>query len=447
MTDRTLKSRVKSFFRKDSAAGIMLIIATIAALIIANSPLGNAYHALLENRIVFGISGMIIDETFHHWINDGLMAIFFLLVGLEIKRELKYGELSTVQSALLPAVAALGGAIVPALIYYFFTGGTAFIEGWAIAIATDIAFVIGIMALLGSKMPVWAKVFVTAVAVVDDLIAVLAIAFFYTADIDMPALGIAGICLALLLFFNFRKVNRLSPYMIIGFVMWWAVLKSGVHATVAGVVLGFVIPASRQWSVEKLKDYAREGFELFKQATDKNLPVTREQALTHMDKTVEQAKSPLHRLEHKLHGVVYFVVMPLFALANAGIALDLQTLDDAFSSPLTWGIILGLFVGKQIGIFGSTWALTKMGFSGLPDSKETWKVVYGVALLGGVGFTMSLFIANLAFQEALFLEYSKVGILIGSLLSGILGYYFLSRRPEYEVNNQDELEFSAKHEN
>lgn len=434
-----MAQKIRDFFKKDSAAGVMLLIATVAALIIANSPLGEAYHHILESHIVMGIADLVIDKSVHHWVNDGLMAVFFLLIGLEIKRELKYGELSSVQSALLPAVAACGGAALPALIFYGFNMGTEYMSGWAIPMATDIAFVVGVLALLGSRVPIWAKVFVTAVAVVDDLIAVLIIAFFYTESISMLALGIAGICLLVLLFLNYRGVNKISPYMIIGFIMWWAVLKSGVHATIAGVIVGFTLPASRGWSLEQLKEYAQEGFELFQQAEDDELPVTREQALHHMDETLEHAESPLHRLEHKLHMSVYFVIMPVFAFTNAGVIFDPEVMSEAFVSTLTWGVVAGLFIGKQIGIFGSTWLLTKLGFTNLASNRETWKVVYGVALLSGIGFTMALFIANLSFDpvsEFTLLEFSKVGILLGSLVSGVLGYFFLSRRPQYGADTQ-----------
>lgn len=412
------------------------MFATILALVVANSPLEKMYHHLMEVHIVLGFGDFMIDESIHHWINDGLMAVFFLLVGLEIKRELKFGELSSLQSALLPAVAAVGGAVLPALIFYGFNGGTSFMDGWAIAIATDIAFVIGIVALLGTRVPVWAKVFVTAIAVVDDLIAVMVIAFFYTDEISMTALAVAGVCVLILLALNFRGVNKISPYMVIGFIMWWAVLKSGVHATIAGVIVGFLVPIDRGWSLEQLKEYAQEGFDLFKQAEDEDLPVTKQQALHHMEETVSHAESPLHRLEHKLHTSVYFIIMPIFAFANAGVVFDPEIMSEAFASTLTFGIALGLFFGKQIGIFGSTWLLTKIGFTDLADNKETWKVVYGVALLGGVGFTMSLFIANLSFTDFKFLEFAKVGILLGSFLSGIFGYYFLSRRPDYGAETQ-----------
>lgn len=438
MTDNnSLTQKIADFFKKDSAAGMMLMFATILALAVANSPLYEMYHHLLEMHVQLGIGDLTIDKSLHHWINDGLMAIFFLLVGLEIKRELKYGELSTLQSALLPAVAAIGGAALPALIYWGFNAGTGYMDGWAIPMATDIAFVIGVVALLGSRVPVWAKVFVTAIAVVDDLIAVMVIAFFYTESISMIALAIAGACLLVLLLMNYRGVNKISPYMIIGFIMWWAVLKSGVHATVAGVMIGFAMPASRGWSLERLKEYAQEGFELFKQAEDDNMPVSKEQALHHMEETVSHAESPLHRLEHKLHFSVYFLIMPIFAFANAGVIFDPEVMGHAFASTLTWGIALGLFVGKQVGILGFTWILTKLGFTDLADNKETWKVVYGVALLSGIGFTMSLFIANLSFDAGSeLLEFGKVGILIGSFVSGVLGYYFLSRRPDYGADTQ-----------
>lgn len=418
---------------------MMLLFATILALIVANSPLYEMYHHFLEMHIRLGVGNLTIDESVHHWINDGLMAIFFLLVGLEIKRELKYGELSSVQSALLPAVAAVGGAMLPALIYWGFNVDAAagYMDGWAIPMATDIAFVIGVVALLGTRVPVWAKVFVTAIAVVDDLIAVLVIAFFYTESISMAALGIAGICLLVLLLFSYKNINKISPYMIIGFIMWWAVLESGVHATIAGVVLGFVIPASRGWNLQRLKEYAQEGFDLFKQAEDEDLPVTREQAMHHMEETVSHAESPLHRLEHKLHFSVYFLIMPIFAFANAGVVFDPQIVGEAFASTLTWGIAIGLFVGKQIGILGFTWILTKLGLTDLVDNKETWKTVYGVALLAGIGFTMSLFIANLSFDAGSeLLEFGKIGILLGSFASGILGYFILSRQPDFGAETQ-----------
>ena len=285
MNQSSLVTSVKKFFKKDSAAGMMLLLATIAALIIANSPLAEAYEHLLELEFSIGFSSLMIEHSLHEWINDGLMAIFFLLVGLEIKRELKYGELSTFQSALMPVIAAFSGAALPALIYWGLNGGTDFMNGWAIPMATDIAFVIGVLAVLGSRVPVWAKVFVTAVAVVDDLIAVLVIAFFYTEQISMAALAIAGICLLVLLLFNYKGINTLTPYLLVGVVMWVSVLKSGIHSTIAGVILGFAIPATRGWSLEKLKEYAREGFDLFEQADDEHLPVTKQQALYHMDKT------------------------------------------------------------------------------------------------------------------------------------------------------------------
>ena len=444
MNNSRIYTSVLHFFKRDSAAGMMLLLATISALVIANSPLNELYEHLLELEFTIGFAELMIEHSVHEWINDGLMAIFFLLVGLEIKRELKYGELSSFQSALLPVVAAVSGAAVPALIFWGLNGGTDFMNGWAIPMATDIAFVIGVLAVLGSRVPVWAKVFVTAVAVVDDLIAVLVIAFFYTEQISMGALGIAAICLLVLLLFSYSRVNKLSPYLLVGVIMWVAVLKSGVHATIAGVMLGFAIPAARGWSLDRLKEYAQEGVDLFKQAADKNLPVTKEQALHHMDETISHAQSPLHRLEHKLHNAVYFVIMPLFAFANAGVIFDPQVMSQALVSTLTWGIALGLFFGKQIGIFGATWLLTKLGFSGLSANRETWKVVYGVALLAGIGFTMSLFIAGLSFTDPALLEFAKVGILIGSLVSGLLGYFVLSRRPHFNVEDQEPFDVSEQ---
>ena len=373
---------IQEFFKTESSSGIILMISTLIALVIANSPFSAIYFELFQEKLAVNLIVTEINKPLILWINDGLMAIFFLLIGLEIKRELLYGELSDFKAAVAPVVAAIGGAIVPGLIFYTLNAGTEFSDGWAIAIATDIAFAIGILTLLGSKVPIWAKVFLTAVAVVDDLIAVLVIALFYTSSIKMVALAIAAGSFTVLLILNFTNQRSLVLYLIVGLVMWVAFLKSGVHATIAGVLLGLTIPAN-----------------------------TRD----------EDSESPLEKMEHWLHPWVAYGIIPIFAFANAGVAINGDMIAKAMSSTLTWGIIIGLFVGKQVGIFLSVSAIRKFIPDVFPDKKGTGLILYGLACLSGVGFTMSLFIAGLSFTDAELLEYTKVGIIAGSLLSGLIG--------------------------
>jgi NhaA family Na+:H+ antiporter len=423
------KSPLQEFLDSESASGVLLIIVTVLALIIANSPLGHYYFEALHAKLGVGVAPYEIKKSILHWINDGLMAIFFLLIGLEIKRELRFGELSTVKSALLPVVAAVGGAVLPAVIFISFNAGTVSEQGWAIPMATDIAFAVGILSLLGSKVPSWAKVFLTALAVVDDLIAVLIIAIFYTADINLTALLVAGISILALVTLNWRRVNSLVPYILVGVVLWVATLKSGVHATIAGVILGFAIPATRFGTEKGLLEQAERGFNLLKSSFAKNatheIKENREAALNYLDGVIVCSESPLHRLEHKIHKFVGLFVMPLFAFANAGLVVNAAVIDKALTSELTLGIVLGLIVGKQLGVFGFTTLLAKFGLAELTLNKMNMKIVYGLAGLAGIGFTMSLFISGLSFGEGTLLELSKVGILGASLLSGVFGFLVL----------------------
>ncbi|MBY5957329.1 Na+/H+ antiporter NhaA [Membranicola marinus] len=412
---------------KDASAGIVLIISAAAALMIANSSLHDQYYKFMNLEFTFGFPEMNISKSLHHWVNDGLMALFFLLVGLEIKSELKFGRLNSFRSALFPVVAATFGATFPAIIYWFLNKGTPYIHGWAIPMATDIAFVIGIISLLGSRVPSWVKVFITTIAVVDDLIAVLIIALFYTDHISLGAFGIAGICLVLLLVLNYYNVSRLTPYLAIGFVLWWAILASGVHSTIAGVILAFTLPLHREWRLERIKAFARKGLQLFEKAHDVTFDLTSAQAHFYLENTQRNMESPLKRLMRKLHVPVYFFIMPLFAFVNAGITFESGVLEHAISSTITWGVILGLFLGKQIGILFATWILLKFVFKKMPQNKETWNVLVGIALLCGIGFTMSLFITNLSFVEEEYREFAKMGILAVSLVNGVLGYVVLRR--------------------
>jgi NhaA family Na+:H+ antiporter len=428
-----ITASLKNFFRKDSSTGILLILATVAALIVANTPLRHSYHHFMELKFTLGFPDLNISKSIHHWVNDGLMALFFLLVGLEIKGELKFGRLNSFSSAVFPVVAAISGAVFPALIFWALNQNTQYIDGWAIPMATDIAFVIGILAILGSRVPSWVKVFVTTIAVVDDLIAILVIALFYTEQINWSALGVAAIFVLVLLALNYRNVNRLTPYLFVGFFLWWAVLASGIHATIAGVIVAFTIPLRREWKLEKIQDFAQKGFIQFKKAKDDSLPYSTEQAHYYLEKTQREMESPLRRLERKLHDPVYFFIMPLFAFVNAGIFMDSEILSQAFQISITWGVILGLLVGKPLGILLSIWILLKFFYPDMPTSRTIWKVLFGVAFLCGIGFTMSMFIANLSFNDNLLLQDAKMGILAASLLSGFFGYYLLyqsTKQPE-----------------
>ncbi|WP_194850657.1 Na+/H+ antiporter NhaA [Nonlabens antarcticus] len=415
----------KTFFQKDSSTGILLIAATVAALIVANSPFRQNYHDFMELKFTVGFTDLNISKSLHHWVNDGLMAFFFLLVGLEIKGELKFGKLNSFNSAVFPVVAAVSGAALPALIFWIFNQNTEYIDGWAIPMATDIAFVIGILAMIGSRVPSWVKVFVTTIAVVDDLIAILIIALFYTEQINWTPLGIAALCAIALGVLNYRKVNSLTPYLCIGFFLWWAILASGIHATIAGVIVAFTIPLNRKWNLEQIQGFATEGFNQFKKAKDRTLSNTTQQAHYYLENTQRDMESPLRRLERKLHDPVYFFIMPLFAFVNAGIFMDLEILSQAFQTTVTWGVILGLLLGKPIGIMLAIWILLKVFYRDIPTSPTIWKVLLGIALLCGIGFTMSLFIANLSFNDDVLLQDAKMGILTASLVSGFLGYYIL----------------------
>lgn len=417
----------EKIIENDASAGIVLIIASASALIIANTPFYDEYNKFMNLQFTFGFPEMYISKSFHHWVNDGLMALFFLLVGLEIKSELKFGRLNSFKSALFPVAAASMGAIIPALIFWLVNKNTEYTHGWAIPMATDIAFVIAIISMLGSRVPSWVKVFVTTIAVVDDLIAVLVIALFYTENISWNAVGIAGVCIMVLLILNYYKVPRLTPYLTIGFLLWWAILASGIHSTIAGVILALTIPLHREWKLNRIKAFARKGLKLFEKAKDETFALTSAHAHSYLEGIQRHMESPLKRLERKLHVPVYFFIMPLFAFVNAGIALNPEIFEHAFSSPLTWGIILGLFFGKQIGILLPTWILLKFVFKTMPRNKETWKVLIGVALLCGIGFTMSLFITNLSFSDLEKQGFAKMGILTVSIVNGILGYYILKR--------------------
>ncbi|MGI5864718.1 MAG: Na+/H+ antiporter NhaA [Myxococcales bacterium] len=411
----------QKFLQTESASGILLLVATGVALVWANSRFGDSYRHLLEQTISISGFGVGLSWPLHMWINDALMAAFFFLVGMEIKRELVLGELNSLRRAILPAFAALGGMLMPALIFVAFNAGTESLRGWGVPVATDIAFALGALALLKGRVPASLAVFLTALAIFDDLGAIVVIALFYGQAVNVAALLAAVGITLLLVLMNLFGVRGLWPYLAMGMLLWIAVLNSGIHATIAGVVLGLCIPSRTRRDpaeVDVLLDRLRTV------NADAQNERFREETLSAVEGYLADTLAPLDRLVRALHPWVAFLIIPVFALANAGVELAGLSPGDLVS-PLTLGIALGLFLGKQAGIFGATWLAVKLRLSPRP-SRASWSQVYGVAMLGGIGFTMSLFISALAFPaDGLLNEKAKVGILLGSALSATVGMLFL----------------------
>jgi NhaA family Na+:H+ antiporter len=417
----------QDFAHKQSSGGILLIIATLVALVWANSPWSESYAALWHTKLTVGIGDASISKDLTHWINDGLMAVFFFVVGLEIKREVLVGELSSVRNAALPVAAALGGAVVPAAIYLAFNVGTEGSAGWGIPMATDIAFALGVLALLGDRVPLALKVFLTALAIVDDIMAVLVIALFYTSEISWGALGVGALFLAALILANLIGVGRTVVYAVLGVGLWLCFLLSGVHATIAGVLLALTIPAISFINPGAFLERSRYVLDRFEQAGEKGENVLaneeRQAALHALNHAAYKLEPPLHELEHALHPWVVFAIMPIFALANAGVPLG-GGIGEALTSPVAIGIVAGLLIGKQLGITLFAWLAVKSGLSVLPQG-VTWRHVYGASWLAGIGFTMSLFITDLAFSDGSLVEAAKLGILAASLIAGAAGWTLL----------------------
>jgi Na+:H+ antiporter, NhaA family len=417
---------VQEFWSTEAASGIALAIASVLALAVANSPWHHVYEEMLHTSVRVGIGSFEIDQGLSHWINDFLMAIFFLLIGLEIKREIRFGELSDPRSAMLPAFAAVLGAAIPATIFLGFAGGTEFRNGWAIPMATDIAFALGVLALLGNRVPSWAKIFLMASAVVDDLIAVLVIAIFYTANLNLQPLFVGVGLLAILAIMNYLDVKAIVPYLVVGLFLWVAFFQSGVHATVAGVLLGFMVPAFRKDdAVAQVPEAGLPELVRKTQEIPIEQPEVVQAQLTEIDHRVREVSSPLHRLEHMLHPFVAFGIMPVFAFANAGVDVNLAVLSEAVVSPMAIGIALGLFVGKQLGIVGAWVLLAWLGRSTVPLGKESFRTMHGLSLVAGIGFTMSLFVGGLAYGPGPVFEQAKIAVLAASLVAGGCGFLIL----------------------
>jgi NhaA family Na+:H+ antiporter len=420
----------ESFVRIEVASGVLLLGFAVLALLWANSAWGGSYAALWQTVMTVGVGEFVISKPLLLWINDGLMAIFFFVVGLEIKREVLVGELASPKKAALPLAAAMGGMVVPAGAYVLFNAGTAGIDGWGIPMATDIAFALGVLALMGSRAPLSLKIFLTALAIVDDLGAVLVIAFFYTAELKVGALVAAAAFFVVLVVINRMDARHPLPYVLLGIGLWVAFLKSGIHATIGGVLLALTIPVRQRIPAAQFQEEGDYLMERYGEAADadKGALSSEQQAVVHtLEESCEAVQTPLERLEHLLHPWVGFFIMPVFALANAGVVLSGEMLGVAFGSTITLGIIAGLVLGKQVGVSLFAWVAVRLGWAELPEDVN-WRQVYGVAWLTGIGFTMSLFIAGLGFEEPVALDSAKIGILIASLLSGIGGWILL-RRP------------------
>ena len=394
MSDANQRTSLQNFFTTEAIGGMLLLAAAIMAMILKNSAYGDNYSAFLETPVAVTIGVMDgaldIKKPLLLWINDGLMAIFFFMIGMEVKREILIGQFSDIKQTILPIIAGIGGIAVPAICYYLLTADNPeAIQGWAIPTATDIAFALGILALVGPGVPVALKLFLMTLAIIDDIGALAIIAFFFTSKLSITAIIVAGISVAALITMSMRGVTRLAPYIFVGLILWVSVLKSGVHATLAGVILGFCIPMGP-------REPGRE------------------------------TESPLQMLIHEVHPWAAFFILPLFAFANAGISLEGMKLADLFTGvPLA--IMVGLFVGKQVGVFGFSWLAIKMKLCELPEG-VSWQQLYGAAILCGVGFTMSLFIGSLAFEEGGVLGTTRpdrLGIIAGSLLAGIAGFVVL----------------------
>jgi NhaA family Na+:H+ antiporter len=420
---------IEEFIHRQTTSGILLMLCALIAIFIANSHWATIYHHILDAKDTLGVGEWILSMSVHHWINDGLMALFFFLVGLELKRELLVGELSSLKAAMLPLVAAIGGMVLPALIYFSFnpTGHTA--DGWGIPMATDIAFALGVLALLGNRIPVALLSFLVALAIVDDLGAVLVIAVFYTEQLDYSALIGAAIILTILVSINLGGIRRPLPYILLGILLWLFLLKSGVHATLAGIFLAFIIPIRPKYDPERFLIGASELLQKIETIYQSEPNIIKNHKMRanirSLENGIRNVQAPAQILEHNMHIPTAYLVIPIFALANAGIPIDIGELSNTIFNPVSIGIIAGLVLGKLIGIAGFVWIALKLGICSLPASINM-KHIIGVSLLGGIGFTMSIFIAELGFAHSPEdLLMAKTGILIASVIAGVAGYIWL----------------------
>ena len=416
------------FLHAQTTTGLVLMAMTVLALILANSPLFETYANFFHMKIDLNVGSWKLSHYLHHWINDGLMAIFFFVIGLEIKREILAGELSNIKVAILPILAAVGGMIFPALIYLSMNYNSAGVGGWGIPMATDIAFAISALVLLGKRVPTALVTFLVALAIVDDLGAVLVIALFYTDTINLLALGLSGLMFLIMVAFNRFGIHMILPYFIVGLFMWFFMLESGVHATIAGVIAALTIPSRPKKTPASFADDTKHLLDEYGEypvSTDHIMHEKQKALLSKIKHKISAVETPSERLEHDLHLPVALIVIPLFALANAGISIDFSSIFTTIMEPVSLGIIAGLIFGKVIGIFGVSWLAIKSKIAKLPENSNMSQI-FGVSFLGGIGFTMSIFVADLAFIESPELIFqAKIGVLCASLFAGLFGYIWL----------------------
>lgn len=418
-----IRKPFERFFKLESSGSILLFAATIAALIIANSPLADLYNFIWQQPLKIGFNTFKLEKPLILWINDGLMAIFFFVIGLEIKREILVGELNNLQKASLPIVGAVGGMVIPVALFVTLNYGQEGMDGWGIPMATDIAFTLGILQILGKRVPLGLKIFLTAFAIVDDIGAVLVIAIFYSTNIQWALIGIALLLLVILIILGTLKTYNKYLFYILGFFIWLLFLKSGIHPTIAGILVAFAVPVRRKLNTFKYYKRAKNAIEQMKCGEDDEpefLTGIQLGALSNMENLNEHTISPLQHLEHKLHGYVIYLIMPLFAFANAGVNLGGDII------PLSWNISISMIFGKAIGISLLAYIAIKLGWAKLPENVNFTQII-GVSFLGGLGFTMALFISGLAYTDSVLIDGSKTGILIGSLVAGLIGYFILKK--------------------
>lgn len=427
-TFQKVATPLEHFIHAQTTTGIILMFMTLVALLLANSPLYEYYADVFHLKISLNVGSWKLSHSLHHWINDGLMAIFFFLIGLEIKRNILVGELSNIRVAILPILAALGGMIIPALIYITINNGLETQNGWGIPMATDIAFAISALVLLKKRVSPSLVTFLIALAIVDDLGAVVVIAVFYTEQIHLLPLALAGVSFLIMVAFNRFGIHAILPYFLVGMFLWFFMLESGVHATIAGVIAAMAIPSKPKYTPDDFTQHMRNNldeYDNYPVATDYSLHEKQKALLINMSEKINSIESPSARLEQTLHLPVSLLVIPLFALANAGVSINFSEMNEALLQPISFGIILGLLFGKVLGIAGVSYIAVKTKIAQLPDN-SSMSQVFGVSLLGGIGFTMSIFVAELAFYgNASYIFQAKIGILAASLLAGLSGYLWL----------------------
>jgi NhaA family Na+:H+ antiporter len=419
----------ESFFKKEASSSVLLLLASFAAVVWANSAYAPAYHEIWHFKLTLKLGDQQISKSLLHWINDGLMTFFIFIVGLEIKREILVGELSALKSALLPVVAALGGMLLPGFIYVIFNRGTPYVDGWGVPMATDIAFALGAIAVFGRRLPVGLRVFLSAFAIADDLGAVIIIALFYTKEIVWYYLMICIFFVVGLVMANLLWIRWTPIYAVLGMGIWFAVLGSGIHPTVAGFVVAMFIPARGKYDTDRFVKKVNEIMDEFhceEQSCGYSILLDRGHlnAVHSLELACHDVITPLQKLEHALHPWIAFGLLPVFAFGNAGLSLQGMSLSAVLHNPLTLGIALGLFIGKPLGVTLFSYLAVKTGIAKLP-AEVRWSHILGAAMLGGIGFTMSLFIAGLSFSSADVMNYTKLGILLGSILSAVAGLLFL----------------------